>query len=56
MMVRKITHYTTLTAFGTRPVLSVAEVMADLGIESTRQLPATHGRFWAVYSQGKEQA
>ena len=40
-----ITHYTTLTQFGTRPVMTVAEVMAALGIESRRQLPETYGRF-----------
>lgn len=43
-----ITHYTTLTPFGTRPVMTVAEVMAALGLDNRRQLPETYGRFWAV--------
>lgn len=48
-MANRITHYTTVTPFGTRPVATVAEVMADLGLESRRALPANWGRFWAVY-------
>lgn len=47
-MRKRIIHYTTLTPFGTRPVLSVREVMDALGLESRRQLPETYGRFWAV--------
>lgn len=47
----RILYYTTLTRFGTRPVVTVAEVMADLGLESRRQLPETWGRFWAVREQ-----
>lgn len=47
----RILHYTTVTRFGTRPVLTVAEVMAELGLQSRRQLPETHGRFWAVREQ-----
>ncbi|MBY0392671.1 MAG: hypothetical protein K2Q27_05335 [Novosphingobium sp.] len=52
-MRKRITHYTTLTRFGTRPIVSVAEVMADLGLENRRQLPETWGRFWAVREVGK---
>lgn len=44
----RITHYATVTPFGTRPVLSVEQVMAALDIASRRDLPATYGRFWAV--------
>jgi len=44
----RILHYTTVTRFGTRPVLTVAEVMADLGLENRRKLPDNYGRFWAV--------
>ena len=51
-MSKRITHYTTLTRFGTRPIVSVQEVMADLGLESRRALPKTWGRFWAVYKGG----
>jgi len=47
-MANRITHYTTVTRFGTRPVVTVAEVMADLRLESRRKLPDTWGRFWAV--------
>jgi hypothetical protein len=46
----RIIYYTTLTPFGTRPIMSVAEVMEALGLESRRQLPKEYGRFWAVYA------
>jgi len=47
-MANRITHYTTLTRFGTRPVVTVDEVMADLGLDNRRKLPETWGCFWAV--------
>lgn len=47
-MAKRILHYTTCTRFGTRPIVTVAEVMANLGLEHRRQLPDNWGRFWAV--------
>ncbi|MEN9924174.1 MAG: hypothetical protein RL268_300 [Pseudomonadota bacterium] len=42
-----IKYYTTLTPFGTRPILSAEKVAEALGV-TKRNLPDTYGRFWAV--------
>jgi len=44
----RIKNYTTLNRFGYRPVLTVDEVMAALGIDDVRKLPETYGAYWAV--------